>query len=304
MCACLEPVVDIRRVPLSDLDLALARLRQLPEAPVREKVESLRHKGQLSPLVAADCDGKLVLVDGFMRHRAAQRLGLESLLVNVLSLTSAQMKVQLYLRNRERGLLLLEECRLVHELCDLDELSQVEVAEMLEHHKSWVCRRLGLFRSLSPHLLAGGGLGGLPGGAIRRLAQLRPRNQEQLMAAVNRDGISLHDVSVLADLYRRAPDPRAKDYVLDHPKAAIERARRRCAEALDPRLGAAGQELLASLTTLRQVALRATRRAAQGLGALPKDAVTQLASAVEAAERDCKAAIDAARNALTTHQEE
>src|ERR1700680_4839592 len=99
--------MDIRSVPLRDLDLALARLRQLPDAQVREKVESLRRKGQLSPLVAADCDGTLVLVDGFLRHQAALRLGLDALLVAVVSLSSAHMKAQVYLRNRERGLLLL-----------------------------------------------------------------------------------------------------------------------------------------------------------------------------------------------------
>jgi ParB-like chromosome segregation protein Spo0J len=290
--------MDIRRVPLADLDLALARLRQLPDAPVREKVHSLRSKGQLSPLVAADCDGTLVLVDGFLRHQAAMRLGLDALLVAVVTLPSAQMKAQVYLRNRERGLLLLEECRLVQELCDLDALSQVEIADLLERHKSWVCRRLGLFRSLSPHLLSHDALGCLSGGALRRLAQLPARNQEQLMAAANRDGISPADVGALADLYRRAPDPIARCYVLEHPGDALARARRPPVEVLDPRLGEAGQELLAALTALRQLGLRVARRATRSLGALPEDAVKKLATALGAAERDCEAALAAARNSL------
>lgn len=293
-----QTVLDVRRVPIKDLDLALARLRQLPEALVRAKVESLRRTGQLSPLVAADCDGTLVLVDGFLRHQAALRLGLDDLLVDVVRLDSAHMKAQLYLRNRERGLLLLEECRLVQELCDLDNLSQVEIADLLERHKSWVCRRLGLFRSLSPHLLAHDALGGLSGGSLRRLAQLQARNQEQLMAAANRDSITPCDIGALADLYRRAPDPLARGYVLEHPHDALERARRRSEQALDPRLGEAGQELLNGLTALRQVSLRVARRATQGLGALPHDAVTQLRTAANDAERDSKIAIDAARNCL------
>jgi len=79
----------------------------VPAGAVREKVESLKSKGQLSPLVAAEQDGVLVLVDGFVRHLAATHLGLETLLVEVVQLSPVQMKVQLYLRNRERGLLLL-----------------------------------------------------------------------------------------------------------------------------------------------------------------------------------------------------
>ena len=292
--------MDVRRLPLADLDLALARLRQLPDAQVREKVASLRHMGQLSPLVAADCDGKLVLVDGFLRHQAALRLGLETLLVAVVSLPATHMKAQVYLRNRERGLLLLEECRLVQELADVDQLAQVEIADLLERHKSWVCRRLGMFRSLSPHLLADGALGLLPGGALRRLAQLPARNQEQLVAAATRDGIPASDMGALADLYRRAPDPLAKTYVLDHPHDALERARNKPEAKLDPRLGEAGTDLLAALVALRQVGLRVATRAGRGLGTLPHDATTQLATAVASAERDCKTAIDAARTCLAT----
>ena len=40
---------------------------------------------------------------------------MSSLLVEVVKLLSVQMKALLYLRNRDRGLMLLEECRLVLE---------------------------------------------------------------------------------------------------------------------------------------------------------------------------------------------
>lgn len=290
--------MDVRRVPLQNLDLALARLRQLPTNAVREKTESMRRRGQLSPLVAADHDGTLVLVDGFLRFQAARKLGLESLLVAVIQVPAVQMKAQIYLRNRERGLQLLEECRLIQELCDLDGLSQIEVADLLERHKSWVCRRLGLYRSLSPHLLSHDVLGGLPGGSIRRLAQLPPRNQEVLMAAVNRDGIAPHDVGALAELFRRAPDPVARAYVLDHPADALVLARKGDEKPADPRLTEAQRELLSSITAHRQLSLRIARRAREGLGELPPDVVGLLDEAMLAAERDAACAIAAARCCL------
>lgn len=290
--------MEVRRVPLQDLDLALARLRQLPQAAVREKTESMRRRGQLSPLVAAEQDGTLVLIDGFLRYQAARKLGLESLLVAVVQVSATQMKAQIYLRNRERGLQLLEECRLIRELCDLDGLSQIEVADLLERHKSWVCRRLALLRSLSPHLLAHDVIGGLPGGSIRRLAQLPPRNQEQLMAAADRDGIAPHEVGALADLFRRAPDPLARSYVLDHPADALVLARRKDEKPSDPRLTEAGRELLSSLTAHRQLSLRIARRAREGLGELSPDVAGLLGEAVLAAERDGAHAIAAARCCL------
>ena len=101
--------MELRHVDPAGLDLSLARLRQLPEAAVKAKEASFRSKGQLSPLVAAsDEDGRLVLVDGFVRQLAAVRLGLESVLVEVVQLSPSQRKAQVYLRNRERGLQLIE----------------------------------------------------------------------------------------------------------------------------------------------------------------------------------------------------
>ena len=46
--------MELRHVDPSVLDLSLGRLRQLPKAAVRAKEASLRAKGQLSPLVAAE----------------------------------------------------------------------------------------------------------------------------------------------------------------------------------------------------------------------------------------------------------
>src|SRR5512142_3294470 len=108
------------------LNLMLRRLRLVPESAVRDKAESLQHQGQISPLVAAEHEGELILVDGFARQAAAVRLGLETVTVQVHQLSTVQMKAQLYLRNHERGLVLIDECRLVHELCESDGLNQVE----------------------------------------------------------------------------------------------------------------------------------------------------------------------------------
>lgn len=290
--------MDFRRVSPSALNLTLARLRQLPEAAVRGKFESLQRIGQLSPLVAAEQDGVLVLVDGFARHQAALRLGLEELLVEVVSLTATQMKAQLYLRNRERGLQLLEECRLVRELCDLDGLSQIEVADLLERHKSWVCRRLALFRGLSCNLLAEQALDLLPGGSLRRLAQLPARNQEEVMAASLRDGIPAEDVGALADLIRRAPTPLASRYVLDHPADALARARGKAEPPADPRLGELARQVLEGLQILRQTSLRIQRRARDGLGSLPVDGTRLLVEATDGAENDCRTALAAVRQCL------
>lgn len=259
--------MELRYVAPSALDLALGRLRQMPEGSVREKVASLRSKGQLSPLVATEQEGVLVLVDGFARHQAAVRLGLPEVLVEVVSLSPVQMKAQVYLRNRERGLQLVEECRLVQELVSVDGLSQVEVGELLERHKSWVCRRLGLWKSVSPRLWEDVSVGLLGGGSLRRLAQLPVCNQEELVCVSHRDGLSRVETAGLIALYQRAVDGAARQYLLAHPREALRRSRGEgSTEAADPRLGPAASELQKGLMLLSQVSLRLSRRLSRGLG--------------------------------------
>ena len=267
--------MELRRVEPATLDLSLGRLRQLPEPAIRAMEESLRSKGQLSPLVAAERDGVLVLVDGFVRRLAATHLGLESLLVEVVQLSAVQMKAQLYLRNRERGLHLLEECGLVKELAEVDGLSQVEIGDALERHKSWVCRRLSLVRQVSPHLLEESALGRLGQGCLRR-TELTP-----------------HQTAQLVDLWRLAPDPEAQQYVLEHPRASLELARGKNAKARDARLGVAGSEALGAMVALRRTSLRLARRLRDGLGELPPEGVAVLAAAHEQTRTDCDDTLDA-----------
>lgn len=288
-----ERAVQLVQVPPSKLDLSLGRLRQIPEAAVKQKAESLRSKGQLSPLVAADQAGVLTLVDGFVRQLAAVRIGVESLSVQVVKLSPALMKAQVYLRNRERGLALLEECRLVRELSDVDGLSQVAIGELLERHKSWVCRRLALIHSLSPHLLDDGSLAALGIGSLRRLAQLPARNQEQLLCVAGRDGLSAGDTAKLIELWTRATDPVARDYVLAHPAAAVARARGLHEQAADPRLSEAARTLVRSLRGLCSLSLQVRRRLEEGIGALPPDGIDVIAEAQHQADEQCQRALDA-----------
>lgn len=284
--------MELRRVAPSTLDLMLGRLRQLPEAAVQEKLCSLRSKGQLSPLVAAEHEGRLVLVDGFARQLAATRLGLELVLVEVVRISPAQMKAQVYLRNRERGLLLLEECRLVRELRDADGLNQVEIGELLERHKSWVCRRLALQDAVSPHLLCDLSLGLLSAGSLRRLAQLPPRNQEELVAAARRDELKPCELARLVELWQRAPDAEARRYLLCNPQAALALARGEGERSAEPRLSDGGRQLVGWLERMSQLALRARRQLREGVGALPVEGLALITRAHGEADQLCRSALD------------
>lgn len=224
---------QIREIAPAALDLSLGRLRLLAEPRVTEMMVSLRDKGQLSALVAASHASTPVLVDGFVRQSAAKRLGMPSVYVEVHDLASVQMKAQMYLRNRQRGLLLVEECRLVDELHRADGMDQVDIATALERHKSWVCRRLALHRHLSPNLMAQLAVGRLGGGSIQKLAQLPARNQEEIFAASQRWTLGARETTKLIELWRRAQDEEARRYVLEQPVEALRLAQGKQGEWTD-----------------------------------------------------------------------
>lgn len=279
--------MQLRQVDPRALSLVLRRLRLLPESAVRDKLESLQQKGQISPLVAAEHEGELILVDGFARQAAAVRLGLETITVQVQQLSTVQMKAQLYLRNHERGMVLVDECRLVHELCEAEGLNQVEIASLLERHKSWVCRRLGLWKSLSPRLLAEGAIAELGTGSVRRLALLPVSNQEELVAVSLREQLGEQATATLIELWQKAPDSQARRYLLEQPRAAIELARAATQDRADPRLGKSATKVHENLVLMRQAALRVIRQLRSGVEEVPETGAKLLRDACELAGRDC-----------------
>jgi ParB family transcriptional regulator, chromosome partitioning protein len=285
--------VELCQVRTAELDLRLGRLRQIPSGAVRSMCASLSGKGQLSPLVAARQDGVLVLIDGFVRHMAAGQLGLDTVLVEVVELDPVQMKAQVYLRNRDRAMALLEECRLVFELCELDGLSQVEVGELLERHKSWVSRRLSLYRELSPRLVEDHCLGLLGPGSVRRLSRLSPGNQERLVAVGKAHGLGSRDLSLLVELWQRATDPEVRSFLLAHPRSALARACGRSRPTAAPALGDGARRMLLSLQGLAELAERLERQAARGLGEVSADGLGLLAAAHRRAEESTRAALAA-----------
>ena len=85
---------------LDDLDERYAALRLTRPGAVRTMKQSLLRHGQLSPLVAAPRASRLAVVDGFKRLFAAQKLGLESLVVRSLALSEQAAVAAIYAFNR------------------------------------------------------------------------------------------------------------------------------------------------------------------------------------------------------------
>lgn len=178
-----EVTASIEVAP-SELSSSLSGMR-LCVAGVQEQLQlSLSKLGQLTPVQAWRTPSGLELFDGIKRKEAA--LSWSSLRVEVHALDSAGAKVRLLLCNATSGLSDLEVAWVVRSLYREEKRDQPQIAQLLGHDKSWVCRKLTLAEGLSDELTANVRLGLLPATAAVELARLQRCNQDAVAKVVIR----------------------------------------------------------------------------------------------------------------------
>jgi hypothetical protein len=123
------------------------------------------------------------VLDGFKRVAAAKTLpAVLSLQARLVEVDEPTAKAIILGLNGIGGRMKeLEEAWIVQALVREDGLSQLQVAELLQRHKSWVCRRLALLERLSEECREDLRLGLLSPTMARQLTRLPAGNQ---MAAV------------------------------------------------------------------------------------------------------------------------
>jgi len=154
-------------------------------------LSSMQKYGQLtrwssagSPLVSRNCS---TASSGSGRPQ----LGLKELTVRNLDVSLRACKVCMLQLNRVgRAISVMEEALVVHSLCHEDGLNQVEIAFLLDRHKSWVCRRISLIERLSDEAQQSIRLGLLPASIGAELSRLQRCNQERLLAAIREQSLT------------------------------------------------------------------------------------------------------------------
>lgn len=262
-------------------------------------VRSLEKRGQLTPVVAA-CDGPcLVLIDGFKRQRAAEILGLASLMVITLPSEGALMKAHIYLLNRKNGFSMIEEGVLIRELVEVDGLMQVDVAAMLERHKSWVSRRLEMIRRLAPQIVEDLKLGLIPPGSAVALARLPERNQADLASTIQTHKLQAKQCKLLVDLWCKAKDPEARRFLIKFPEKALEHASKDGGHRIDPRIPAQASGWFRTVRALERVAAALRLKSKRDIGPLDEQVHEILCGALDQTDNECQQALSAARQLLS-----
>lgn len=249
----------IRDLALVDIGEYYGRYRlHVPEAE-RAMARSLERYGQISPVVVCRRETGFELIDGFKRLGAARTIaGRDRLAVRLIEVDDRAAKAAIYGLNRAGGRTReLEEAWIVHALVREDGLAQVEVAELLGRHKSWVCRRLALIERLVPEAKDELRVGLLCPTAARQLVRLPEGNQPEVLEVIRREALSSHELAAMVDLLLECPGRRQQTFVLQNPREALAQKKGFVAVSTrDPRLSPTGNEVFKRLGALIEMLTR------------------------------------------------
>jgi len=213
---------------LSELGERYGRLRLINPRAERQMQRSLERYGQMSPVVVCRQGPEgYELIDGFKRLRASRESGIQrSLRARIMEVGARVAKAFLLNLNRIANTTSeLEEGWVVQSLCREDGMTQVEIGVMLEHDKSWVCRRLALVEKLSDEVQEQVRLGLVSATVGRELARLPRGNQCQLLDVVHDLRLCSREVSVLVDLLLASSREQQEQILLAPVKALLQQGK-------------------------------------------------------------------------------
>ena len=252
------PALEVRAEPLPGLGERYRRYRLGDTHAEQAMAQSLGRWGQWTPVVVCERGGQWEVVDGFKRQSAAAQVpGMSTLSVRVLEVDERTAKAAILGLNRgQHALRELEEAWVVQGLVRDDGLSQVEAAQLLGRHKSWVCRRLAVLEKLSGPVRSDVELGLVPPSLARQLLRLPVGNQVDILAAARREALTAVEVQGVVDLWLGAAGETQRQHVLTQPREALRLAQTRPCWQYDPRLSGAGNRTARQLGRLLEELLR------------------------------------------------
>jgi len=149
-----------------------------------------------------------ILLDGFKRLRCATKLNIG--IVPYLSLADDEAVgiIELIRISNARSLSILEQARLIDELMNVHQMSNAEIAELLERSKAWVSVRSGLISQMSQTLMDKIFNGQFPAYSfmytLRQFMRINNAKKAEIDAFVNAVAgrhLSTRDIDLLANAY-------------------------------------------------------------------------------------------------------
>ena len=256
-------------VEFQHLDLRYERLRKRDPFRERQLLGSLADHGQQMPIVVVSGAGEeRVVIDGYKRVRALQRLARDTVQATEWALSEAEALITERVMRTARGEDALEQGWLLRELMDRFGLGQEELGRRFDKSKSWVSRRLSLVADLPPAIQESVRQGHLAAhAAMKYLVPLARANQavaESLATKAAALRLSTRQVGALYIGYVSG-SARTRELVLQDPRLFL-RAQQDALPKKDIPKGPE-EELSGELGALGGIARRLHRKVQQGLWA-------------------------------------
>jgi ParB family transcriptional regulator, chromosome partitioning protein len=236
---------NVQRLDLHALIPRFAPLRLHDASKLARLVASIEQQGQLMPVVAvpeADKEGHWVLIDGYRRREALQRLGADRIWVDAWEGSVDEALMACLARGPDRAWEAIEEAALIAELSSRHSLQAIAV--QLGRDVSWVSRRLSLIKALPEDLLDQVRAGRISlWAATRILAPLARANSEHartLLARLEQQPLSTRELQRLYEQYGQATKVQ-RQRLVENPALFLKAVQSREQETADKRL-AAGPE--------------------------------------------------------------
>ncbi|MFN7971277.1 MAG: ParB/RepB/Spo0J family partition protein [Acidobacteriota bacterium] len=252
-------------IELHQLDLRYEKLRTVKPAAERRLLASLVEIGQQVPVVvvAGEEPGRFVLVDGYKRVRALQRLPSDTVKATCWDLSEAEALLLDRLMRTGEAASALEQGWLLQELLLRFDVTLEELGRRFGRCASWVSRRLSLVRELPEEIQERVRRGEVPAhAAMKHLVPLARANKDdcvRLVEGIAGKGLSSRQVGTLYTAWRDGL-PETRERVIEAPLLLL-----RAREELTPsRTNDEGRLLVADFDILASVARRSLRRLRDG----------------------------------------
>jgi ParB family chromosome partitioning protein len=224
LSALLPPVVPARRAESESerkgvFECELDAIHPNPDQPRKyfnderldELAESIRHLGVLQPLLVRAGKSGYEIVLGERRYRAARRLGLEKVPVQIVDADDERSFQMALVENIQReDLGPLEEADAYRRLVEDFGLKQEQVAKRVGKDRSTVANALRILRLPGPVKIALAE-GKLTAGHARPLLSLPPDRVEEVSRQVIAKGLSVRATEVLVRRLCQRPEPSRPD---------------------------------------------------------------------------------------------
>jgi len=199
-------------VERSTLDLRYEGHRLRDDAREARLLASIADRGIAEPLEGVDTAQGRLLLNGFKRHRCADKLGIEVVPYASLGQEEATGIINLMRARTDRGLRILEQAKFIVDLLSIHGMSVAEIATTLGRSKAWISMRRGLLDEMSDTIQEILFRGAFPVYSymytlrpFMRMNSVTPDQIDAFVKSVAGQKLSVRDIELLAQAYFRGP---------------------------------------------------------------------------------------------------